>query len=291
VAPGLDSRGFNLAPSQEYTYDRGTRPRAVVGAIDVGAFEYAAGAVAFATPTATMANTPTPSPIPTATSSTPFYCASGQGEAIYAIGDSADDGVVERLGTNYNSLGAGYTAAVDYGTFIDYAVRKNAGGNYKIGLTFWRWNTATRPDGTPWPVGTQVVGAFFRPMWTGAGSGTRALVFEWHDWPPPAPLAQSNWTVASPASSAPTYAGTTARPTGKGRQTIGLSNAAARVSLSGYSGLRMTWESDPIVASGQDSTVGVRPKDFLTSAGDQSAELVLCYTQGPPQAPSAPQLY
>jgi hypothetical protein len=81
VAPGLDSRGFNLAPSQEYTYDRGTRPRAVVGAIDVGAFEYAAGAVAFATPTATMANTPTPSPIPTATSSTPFYCASGQGDS------------------------------------------------------------------------------------------------------------------------------------------------------------------------------------------------------------------
>lgn len=53
VAPGVSAVGYDLTPSGQYVYDAQVMPRPVVGALDLGAFEYGQGA-GDSTPPATI---------------------------------------------------------------------------------------------------------------------------------------------------------------------------------------------------------------------------------------------
>jgi len=287
VDPGTDSHGYSLVPTQQYIYDRAFTTRPSDGVLDVGAFEYVVGAGPFPTSTATPTNTQTPTPIPTPTPGTPLYCAAGQREAVYPIAVSTDDGVARRIGASYAALGTPMQWTGGYGDYIDYVVRKNAGSApFVTELMYWRWNTATLPDGSAWPAGTQIVGALLRPYWVGPGSGARPLVFEWHNWTPP--LADADWTNGSATAADPTFAATTAEPTAAGRQNLTLNNAAANIALASYSGIRLTVSDTTPPAVNEDNTIPVRPQDFRTSGGDQSTQLVVCYVLGPPPTPQRP---
>lgn len=301
VDPGTDAHGFNLAPALHYAYDRQSVARPNDGTFDVGAFEYVAGTTAFPTPANTAANTATPRPISTATPSAPVYCSAGQLEAVYPIAASGDDGIVQKSGANYQSLGSPFQQTTSYDNYIDYVIRKNTGTGYRVDEVAWRWNTAVRPDGSAWPTGTTIVGAILRPYWAGAGSGPRQLVAEWNNWPAPL-TATTTWTLTSPAVGDPTFGAAFGKPTAAGRQIIPLNSAASNVNLSGYTGIRLMVADGTPPATNEDNTVGVVPQDYKSTAGDQSTQLVLCYvasggpapsTPTPPpggQRPSAPQL-
>jgi hypothetical protein len=226
----------------------------------------------------------------TPTPSTPQYCPSGQQEAVYSVARSGDDGEASRSGPNYNNLANPAQSTAGYRRYEDFVLRRYTGGTYKVQVVNWRWNTATKPDGSAWPSGTHVTGAFVRPYWAGPGSGPRAIVLDWHAWQPPAQLSDADWTRDSLNAGDPTFAATTTRQP-KGRQTLALENAAANVNLAGYTGLRLTATDTTPPAPNEDNTVAFRPQDFVTNAGDQSAHLVVCYIQGTPQPPSAPVLY
>lgn len=289
VEPDTDARGYALRPTLQYVYDRRAAPRPTSGALDVGAFEYVAAVTAVATPTNTPINTPTPTPVWTATPSEPIYCSSGQLEAVYPVAKSADDGAVRAAGTDYDALVPAEPEPEGYADYYDFATRKNVNGRYVVQLVAWRWDTSARPDGSSWPAGTQVVGSFVRPYWIGKGSGTAPLAFEWHTWPPPAALSTSDWKRDPPSPSDATFAGTTSMPAAKGRETIALSNAATNVNLAGHTGLRMSIADTTAPAVGEENSAGVRPRDYLTHAGDQSAQLVVCYVLSSPR-PTPPHL-
>ena len=75
---------------------------------------------------------------------------------------------------------------------------------------------------------------------------------------------------------------------------IPLGAAAANVNLDGYTGMRLTVSDGTPPAANEDNTVAVRPHDYQTSAGDESAELVICYVVGAthtPQRPRPPHLF
>lgn len=276
--PGADAHGYNLAPTEQYVYDRQSQPRPSNGALDVGAFEYVAPVTPFSTPTATPSNTPTPSPIWTATPAALVYCSAGQLEAVYSIALSTDDGSVQRAGASYTSLAPSLVSVNGYAEYDNFAIRKNQGSSpYVTQLVAWRWNTATLPDGSAWPVGAQVTGAMLRPFWDGTGVGQRSLIFEWHNWPAPTPLSDADWTNSSVTSSDPTFAATISRPSSQGRQTIALSNAPTNVNRSGYTGMRLTVSDSTPPAANEDNEIASRTRDFLTSNGDQSTQLVICY--------------
>lgn len=290
VDPGTDPHGYNLVPMQQYVYDRTFITRPSDGSLDVGAFEYIAGATPFPTPTNSPPNTPTPSPIPSATPTAPIYCSAGQLEAVYPVAASADDGIVEYAGSSYSALSPYFVGTGGYANSYNFAIRKNAGSSpYVTQLALWRWNTAALPDGSAWPAGSTVTTAFLRPYWNGAGSGSRPVIFEWHNWPPPTPLSYADWTNISVTSVDATFAGTTAVPTASGRQTIPLSNVATNVNLAGDTGLRMTISGDTPPVAGEDDEAAVFPRDYQTSAGDLSTQLVICYVPGLAK-PAPPQL-
>ena len=287
VAPGTDAHGYALAPMMQYLYNRKSGTRPTNGALDVGAFEYAAAVTPFATPTITPTNTPTPAAVWTATPSHPGYCSSGQLEAVYPVAESVDDGAVRAEGTDYNALVTSDPVPDGYANYYKFAIRKNVNGRYVVALVEWRWNTSVRPDGSRWPAGTQVVGAYLRPYWVGGGTGTSDLAFEWHAWPPPAALSASDWTRDPAVAGDPTFAGTTGMPAAKGRQTVALSNAGTNVNLGGYTGVRMNVADVTAPAVGEENSVGARPRDYQTSSGDQSTQLVVCYVPGVSAAPTA----
>jgi Kelch motif len=279
IDPGLDARGYDLAPTMHYVYDRSSITRPSAGALDVGAFEYVAGTTAFPTPTSTPVNTATPPPTWTATPSGPVYCSAGQLEAVYPIASSGDDGIVRKNGANYQSLGSPYQETTSYADYIDYVIRKNTGSGYRVDLVAWRWNTARRPDGSAWPAGSTVVGAMLRPYWAGAGSGPRQLVAEWNNWP--APLNATNtWILTSPGAGDPTFGAAFGKPTAAGRQTITLSNADTNVNLNGYTGIRLMVSDGTPPATNEDNTTPVTPWDAQSSGGDRSTQLVICYVPG-----------
>jgi hypothetical protein len=291
VDPGSDSRGFSLTPTQYYVYDRLLAVRPVNGALDVGAFEYIAGAAPFPTPTNTPTNTATLTPVPTATPAAPVFCPAGQKEAVYPIALVTDDGIVGHAGSAYPPMGTAYQEASGYANYWASAVRKNSGSApYKTELILWRWNTSRLPDGSAWPAGTQITGALVRPYWNGAGSGSRSLVWEWHNW---ATISDANWTNTSVTSSDPNFAATSAVPTSGGRQTIALSNATAKVTLSGHTGIRLTFVDGTAPVPNEENLATVQPRDLVSIQGEQSTQLVVCYMTGPtptPRPPSAPTL-
>lgn len=292
VDPGTDSHGYHLMPTQQYLYDRQYMARPSDGSLDVGAFEYIAEATPFPTPTNSPTSIATPSPIWTATPTAPTYCLPGQMEAVYSVAVSGDDGLVQFSGTTYSALTPSILATNGYNDYSDAAARTlTNNGTYKVSLVAWRWNTGLRPDGTPWPFGTKVVGAFLRPYWVKPTSnGTRSLIFEWHSWPPPTPLSNADWTLTSPVNSAPTFAATTAQPTTNARQTIALSNGDVNVNLAAYTGLRLMVSDTTPPAAGEENTVAVRAQDYQSAAGDWSTQLVVCYVLGPVSPPPPPHL-
>lgn len=293
IDPGVDAHGYSLKPTQQYVYDRRVEPRVDDGHLDAGAYEYVAPVTAFPTRTSTATYTP-PVVIWTPTPAVPVYCAAGQSEAVYAVAKSADDGTVLHYGNTYASLG---NATVDTNGFQNTgnaAVRRYTGTplQYKVGQALWRWNTATHPDGSAWLAGTQIVGAYVRPVWSSTSTAPRPAIFEWHHW---TTLSDADWTLTSATIADPTYAASVTAPA-TGRQTIALSSAAANVNLAGYTGMRLTMTDTTPPAVNEDNTASVRPVDFLVAGGDLSTQLVLCYLPAvgsatpTPSRPSPPRL-
>jgi len=282
--PGTDGHGFDLTAREQYVYDLSSQPRPNDGAIDAGAFEWT-GTNPTALPTRTPTSTFTPPIVVwTPTPVTPVFCAAGQSEMVYAIAKSADDGTVLRKGSTYASLPPFSVDTNGFQNTANAAQRALVGTEYRVGQALWRWNTATRPDGTVWPAGTIIAQAFVRPMWTTTSTPLRAPFFEWHNW---TTLADTDWRFGSSVPTDPTHAATLVGTVAAGRQTIELSHVAANVNLSGYTGLRLTMEDT--TAPAENNIVSARSQDYLLLGGDLSTQLVLCSTNFTP-TPGGPTL-
>jgi len=241
TAPG-SVNGVDLTPYWEYRADREPVARPVDATLDIGASEWTGFEESLPTLTPTPTHTPTTVPTRTPTSVTNLYCPGTDRETIYVVATSEDDGGVGRDGSTYPPTTTAYQWSDGYQNYSDSLRRSWYAPSllYSVRLWLLRWHTATLSDGTAWPVGSRVTGAFMRPRWLTSAERTdaRDLVAEWVSWTPP--LTDAEWAVAVPAPTDPTYAGATAYtvPQTGGYQTIALAHSE-QVNRTGYTGLRL----------------------------------------------------
>jgi len=287
--PGMDAHGFSLAPREQYIYDLSSQTRPSDLAIDAGAYEWPGGADPTVIPTRTPTATFTPTPIVwTPTPAQPVYCPAGQAEAVYSIAQYADDGTVRRFGTTYGSLTSTTVDTDGFNNTANGAQRGLVGTEYRVGLAYWKWATATLPDGSGWPAATAITDAFLRPVWSAAAAPTRAVILEWYPW---TTLAGTDWTLTSPLSSDPTYAGMVTAPINAGGQTILLSHVNdVNLNRLGNTGMRMMIADTTPPGSGENNVASVRPREFWLTNGELSTQLVICYQAANTPTPGGPTL-
>lgn len=223
-----------------------------------------------ATVPASATPTSTPTPKPTVVLG---VCPAGN-EAVFAVAASGDDGQARHYdyGPAYPPMASkDQTSALTSVT----VTRKFTGSYYATTVALMRWNTATLPDGTPWPAGTLVTGAYFCPRYSALGNqtvNTDQLVLEWYAWTPP--ISDAHWTNDVPASADPTYAGTDT--IASWASSIALTNVN-QVNVAGYTGIRAG------ISGGQPTGFnGARWYTWDYGSGALPEQLVVCWTTATP---------
>jgi hypothetical protein len=222
------------------------------------------------TATVTPTSTPTPTAIPTRTTST--LCPPGSNEAVFSVAASGDDGQARHY--DYTPLypPMAHNDQNSSGSYVTVE-RKFTGSYYATTVALMRWDTATQPDGTPWPADAFVTEAYFRARYSASGNQSvdgDQVVLEWYAWAPP--IGDADWTNDVPLVGDATYAGTDTIANWASYRNIPLTNID-QIDLSGHTGIRAG------ISGGQPT--GFNAAQWYTrdyNSGSIAEQLVVCWT-------------